>query len=290
MATPFDLSAPAVRWLWKKGPLGVPTVHQSFAFDEVHQHLYVLQVTPHGGEKGDLCLSRLTYEGKLLGHMMLRGFGHGVSMGVQNADDGTVRIWTETDARGGYGTGVTHFGFKAGTTLTVKDVTVLKPIPGSTSNQPSVCMTSKRIAVRHRMDGEPRYRVWDLDTFLAGNYGDHLTDCAMPAPHPDPEVPFQGYALHGDHVYQLAGSAYDDIDNPPAKRGNAYLSCVDIHTGKLVQRMRTQAGFSLDYREPEGVAVRGGAKPWLCMGLASGAVGSRRISVYYKPLAAKKKS
>ena len=284
MSTRFDLAAPAVRWLWKKGPLGAPTVHQSFAFDEVHKHLYTLQVAPGGVPTGDLCLSRLDYNGKLLGHMSLKGFGHGVSMGVENASDGTVWIWTETDARGGYGRGVTRFRFTNGATRAVKDVKVLKPITGSTSNQPSVCMASKRISVRHRMDGEPRYRIWDLDAFVDGKYDDPIADFAQTGTHPDPTVPFQGYALYGDQVYQLAGSAYDDATNPPAKHGNAYLSSIDIHTGKLIQQKRTEAGFSLTYREPEGIAVRHNGTPRLCMGFASGAAGARRFNIYYKPL------
>ncbi|MFE9440921.1 Teichoic acid biosynthesis protein C (Precursor) [Streptomyces sp. NPDC006602] len=280
----IDLDTPAVRWLWKKGPLKEPTVLQSFAFDEVNHHLYVLQVGRGGGEAGNLCLNKLDLQGKRLGHMYLQGFGHGVSMGVQNAADGTVWIWTETAAVGGYGRGVTRFRFSHEAVRTTEDVKVRKPIPGSTSNQPSVCMASRRIAVRHRMGGKPRYRVWDLDAFVARDYSKPLADLAQPAHHSDATIPFQGYALHGDHIYQLAGTAYDDATNPPAGHGNAHLSCVDIHTGKLVQRERTQAGHSLDYREPEGVAILRTPEPRLCMGLASGAAGDRRFSIYYKPL------
>ncbi|MET9970867.1 hypothetical protein ABZZ80_34395 [Streptomyces sp. NPDC006356] len=57
-----------------------------------------------------------------------------------------------------------------------------------------------RIAVRHRMNGVPRYRIYDLDTFVAGDYTTHVADLAQAGTHPDPTVPFQGYALHGDHL------------------------------------------------------------------------------------------
>ncbi len=280
----IDLAAPAVRWLWKKGSLRESTVLQSFAFDEVHKRLYVLQVRRGGGAAGDLCLNKLDYDGNRLGHMYLHGFGHGVSMGVQHATDGTVWIWTEADSRGGYGRGVTRFRFVDGAVRTGEDVKIRKPIPGSTSNQPSVCTISNRIAVRHRMGGKPRYRVWDLDAFAAHDYSDPIADIPQPGAHPDPAIAFQGWALHGDHVYQLAGTAYDDSTNPPAERGNAYLSCLDLRTGKLVQRQRTGAGHSLDYREPEGLAIRPTPEPRLCLGLASGAAGARKFSIYYKPL------
>jgi hypothetical protein len=278
----IDLDVPATRWLKEKA-LAEGTVLQSFAFDEVHQHLYVLQVRLGGGEAGHLRLNKLDYEGKLLGSMKLQGFGHGVSIGVQNAADGKVWIWTEADAKGGYGQGVTRFQFANGATRTDEDVKIRKPIPASINNQPSVCMASKRIAVRYRVKGKPRYRVWDLDAFVARDYDNPVADIAQPEAHPDPKIPFQGYALHGDHIYQLAGTAYDAETNLPAEHGNAYLSTVDITTGKLVQRVRTEAGRSLTHREPEGVAVRRKGGTRLYLGLASGAAGARRFSLYCKP-------
>ncbi|MHC3474172.1 phage baseplate protein [Streptomyces sp. 7R007] len=277
--TAIDLAAPSNRWLWQKATLKEPTVLQSFAFDEKNRHLYVVQVTATGHEDGDLCLNQLDYEGKRLGYMYLKGFGHGVAFGVQNDEDGTAWIWTECAAVGGYGRGVTRFRFADGTTLTNADITVRRPIPGSTSNQPSVDMTSKRVCVRHRMHGVPRYRVWDLDAFTAENYADPIADFAQTGAHPDPDIAFQGYALHGDQVYQLAGTAYDDTTNPPAGHGNAYVSCLDIHTGELLQRTRTQAGYSLVYREPEGVGIRAGK---VHLGFASGELGARRFSIYVK--------
>ncbi|NUP21724.1 MAG: Teichoic acid biosynthesis protein C (Precursor) [Streptomyces sp.] len=284
MTARIDLAVPAVRWLRQKATLKEGTVLQSFAVDEVHGHLYVLQLRRGGGKAGNLCLNRLDLQGGRLGHMYLQGFGHGVSLGVQHASDGTVWIWTEADAEDGYGRGVTRFRFFDGAVRTTKDVKVRHPIPGSTGNQPSVCMATKRIAVRHRVDGTPRYRVWDLDAFVARDYSEPLADFAQTGTHPDPDIPFQGYALHGDLVYQLAGTAYDAKANPPAKHGNAHLSCLDIRTGKLIQRRRTEAGHSLDFREPEGLAVRHGAGPGprLLLGLASGAAGERRFSIYYK--------
>ncbi|MET7682787.1 Teichoic acid biosynthesis protein C (Precursor) [Streptomyces sp. NPDC005423] len=279
----IDLTTPALPWLWKKRTLHEPTVLQSFALDEVHQHLYALQLLPGAADSGDLCLNRLDYQGTSLGHMHLKGFGHGVSMGVQNTADGDVWIWTEAAAESGYGTGVTRFHFADGAVRTGSQVAVREPLPGSTHNQPSVCMASHRIAVRHRTATGPRYRVWDLDRFVAGDYTSPVADLAQTGAHPDPAVPFQGYALHGDRLYQLAGSAYDDTTNPPARYGNTYLSCLDITTGALLQRSRTEAGRSLAHREPEGVAVRRAPTPWLCAGFAGGPVGARHFSVFYKP-------
>ncbi|WP_432196943.1 hypothetical protein [Streptomyces sp. bgisy027] len=95
------------------------------------------------------------------------------------------------------------------------------------------------------------------------------------------------------HVRQLVrgGSEAGDLclnrldlrGDPPADRGDTHVSCLHIRTGEPVQRERTEAGHSLSFREPEGLAVRRTPKPWLCRGFASGAVGAREFSVCYKP-------
>ncbi|MGA5038496.1 Teichoic acid biosynthesis protein C (Precursor) [Streptomyces capoamus] len=283
MAERIDLAAPAVRWLREKGTLREPTVLQSFAFDEVHRHLYVLQLTPGGRAAGDLCLNRLDLTGRRLGHMYLKGFGHGVAMGVQHGADGTVWIWTETDAVDGYGRGVTRFRFAPGATRTTGDVNIRHPVEGSRTNQPALCPVTGRIAVRYRLGGTPRYRVWDLAAFTARDYAAGLADLAQTGAHPDPAAPFQGFALHGDHLYQLAGSAYDPRANPPAGHGDTHVSCLDIRTGELLARHRTEAAYSLRHREPEGLAVRTtGGTPHLYLGFASGDRGARKFSIYYK--------
>ncbi|GAA3826802.1 hypothetical protein GCM10022403_070130 [Streptomyces coacervatus] len=284
MTTPIDLAVPSDRWLWQKATLKESTVLQSFAFDEANKHLYVLQVTATGHAAGDLCLNQLDYNGNRLGHMYLKGFGHGVSMGIQrDAKDGSTWIWTEADAVNGFGQGVTRFHFANGATRTAADVKIRKPIADSTNNQPSVCMASRRIAVRYRdKANKPRYRIWDLDAFTARDYDNPIADIAQVGAHPDPKIPFQGYALHRDTVYQLAGTAYNTTTNPFAKKGNAYASSLSITTGKLLQQQRTEAGYTLAYREPEGVAVRGTADPKVYLGFASGEHAARRFSIFVK--------
>ncbi|MBT2529858.1 Teichoic acid biosynthesis protein C (Precursor) [Streptomyces sp. ISL-99] len=295
----IDLAVPSTRWHWKK-PLRHTTVLQSFAFDDSRQRLYVLQVMQGGiklpGEsraytgterrqRGDMCLNQLDFSGTRLGHMYLLGHGHGVGMGVERDAAGATWIWTEADARvaesGGFGRGITRFRFVDRQVRRSSAETTRYPVPGSTANQPSVDMSRKRIAVRHRTGGKVRYRVFSLAHAVAGNFSKPLHDFAQAPAHPDADVDFQGFALHGNYLYQLAGEAYGTA-NPPSGHGNTYVSCIDIRTGSLVQRSRTEAGYSLDYREPEGLAVRRTSKPRLCMGFASGEVGARRYSIYYK--------
>ncbi|MBT2508157.1 Teichoic acid biosynthesis protein C (Precursor) [Streptomyces sp. ISL-98] len=295
----IDLAVPSTRWHWKK-PLRHTTVLQSFAFDDSRQRLYVVQVMQGGirlaGEsreytgterrqRGDMCLNQLDFSGKRLGHMYLLGHGHGVGMGVERDAAGATWIWTESDGRvaesGAFGRGITRFRFVDRQVRRSSAESTRYPVAGSTANQPSVDMSTKRIAVRHRIAGKVRYRVFSLGRAVAGDFTKPLHDFAQAAAHPDPDADFQGFALHGNYLYQLAGDPYGP-GNPPSGHGNTYVSCIDISTGKLIQRSRTEAGYSLDYREPEGLAVRRTTRARLCMGFASGGVGERRYSIYYK--------
>ncbi|MGX1882774.1 phage baseplate protein [Streptomyces sp. NPDC055287] len=295
----IDLAVPSKRWHWKK-QLGHTTVLQSFAFDDSRRRLYVVQVMQGGiklpGEpraytgterrqRGDMCLNQLDLSGARLGRMYLLGHGHGVGMGVERDAAGKTWIWTESDGRvadsGAFGRGITRFRFVDRQVRRSSAKSTRYPVPGSTANQPSVDMSRRRIAVRHRVGGKVRYRVHSLPHAVAGDFSKPLHDFAQAAAHPDPDTDFQGFALYGNYLYQLAGEPYGAA-NPPSGHGNAYVSCIDIRTGGLVQRTRTEAGYSLDHREPEGLAVQRVGKPRLCMGFASGEAGARRYSIYYK--------
>ncbi|QKV94705.1 teichoic acid biosynthesis protein C [Streptomyces sp. NA02950] len=294
----FDLAVPSTQLLREKTPHN-GTVLQSFAFDDTNKHLYVIQLMEGGiqldGEpgpvsgadraaRGDMCVTKMSLAGAELGSMYVKGFGHGVAIGCEPVG-GTAYLWTESDAdpASGYGRAISRFRFAAGTVLASGSSSLVehRPVPGSTGNQPAVDMLNKRLMLRYRLNGVPRYRLMRLADVTAGKY---------PAVYDIPQVgvaaneTFQGFAVLGDYVYQLTGTAYTDEGgtNPPSGHGNTYVSCIDLRSGELVQRARTEAGYSLDYREPEGMAIQLTSPRRLCMGFASGASGDRKASVYYK--------
>ncbi|MFD9142067.1 hypothetical protein ACFVY7_14915 [[Kitasatospora] papulosa] len=104
---PFDIDAAAE--LLRPTPLHNITGPQSIAFDE-HGRLYALQVM-QGGVRlpdeertmsgkarrlaGDMCVTAYNRAGSAARHMYLRGFGHGISMGVEPSGDGPL-LWVET--------------------------------------------------------------------------------------------------------------------------------------------------------------------------------------------------
>ncbi|MET9498314.1 teichoic acid biosynthesis protein C [Streptomyces sp. NPDC006552] len=273
------------------------TVLQSFAFDEPHKCLYALQIVGGGvrlaGEKraythaeralrGDLCLNRLSLRGTLTGSMLLKGFGHGGAMGVEQDGKGS-RLWTEWSANpaSGYGRGVCSFQFVNGRVLsrTSTRLTVRTPVPGSTSNSVTLDQSRPRLLLRYKVDGRPRFAVHDLARFAAGRFRP-LADFAQPGARFD--LPFQGMALHGDTVYQLMGSGYGS-DNPPESGGNVYLGRTNWRTGETHYVFPGDTAAHLSPREPEGLAVRP-ADQRLYVGFTQGASGHRRFSLYSEEL------
>ncbi|WP_336048712.1 phage baseplate protein [Streptomyces sp. CA2R101] len=292
-----DLSAPGRPFL--AGRLRHATVLQSFAIDERKGHLYALQVVAGGvrlpGEvrapshaqrvgNGDLCLNRLTLDGSPAGHMYLKGFGHGGSIGLEDAADG-VTLWTEWDANpaSGYGRGVCRFRFTDGQVLARDSggLGTCHPVPGSTSNAPAVDVTHRQLLLRYKRDGIPRFALYDLDRFRAGWFLP-LADFAQPGA--GLALPFQGMAVHGAYAYQLLGSAYG-TGNPASSGGNTRLYRIDLRSGRVVWQQRERTAPGLSPREPEGLAVlREGGTPRLCLGFVEGPAGGRGFRLYDKAL------
>jgi hypothetical protein len=275
---------------------------QSFAFDDTNKCLFAVQLMEGGVQlpdepapvsgsersaRGDMCLTKLSLSGDQLGHMYLRGFGHGASIGVEPRGS-TSYIWTEADANPdtGYGMAVGRFAYADGRVLDSDDYAVdkLYVVDGSTSNRPAVDMRHGQLLVQYMLgESDYRYRVLDLDR---ARWGDTTPVYDIPRIGiADTETP-QGVALLGDYVYQMTGTHYTDESgtNPPSGHGDTYLSTVHLPTSRVLQRSRTEAAYTLDYREPEGLAIElGVSPPRLCMGFASGVAGARKYTIYYKP-------
>jgi hypothetical protein len=273
----FDLRAEprtVFRGQWLHDQRHVP---QSFAFDDVNGFLYALQVegTNAAGSfaehsrRGDLTLTKLTPDGRTIaGHMTLRGFGHGVALGVE-PDGREVFLWTEVDSQPndagvGRGTRLGRFRFESGTTLETASPRLEKfdLVPGARTCTPSIDFAHGRLALRHVRDGEMRVTLYELSAVKAGR-GQPLRDISL-------EFPFgtaQGWCTYGSFVYVLAGLAYGPANPPP---GNATVWCLDWNTGAIVDRQPVRALADLVYREPEGLAVqaRDGA-PRLCVGFGA---------------------
>jgi hypothetical protein len=283
----FDLrtvSRPLLVGKWLHDRRHIP---QSFAFDDAAGFVYVLQVEGANSAgtfrdhaaRGDLILTKLSRDGDTIaGHMTLRGFGHGVAFGVEPAGDGTVHLWTEVDSQPndagvGRGTRLARFAFEDGGVLGAGSPSLQKfdLQPGTRVCTPSLDLVHGRLAMRYTTAGVSRVALYDLAAVKEG-CATRVRDIAF-------SFPFgvlQGWCTFGSYLYVLAGEPYSASNAPP---GNATLWCIDWNTGAVVERRPSTVFSELEYREPEGLAVRivDGA-PQLCLGFGSAvsATDSRR--------------
>ncbi|MEV0381219.1 hypothetical protein [Nonomuraea sp. NPDC050643] len=282
----FDLGGPGGNPVWKRS-LHANWVLQSFAYDNVNQHIYFAQVNSQNTDPahvGDLWITKTDTSGRELGSMALHGFGHGVSIAVEPYE-GSVHLWTEwMTSTGGFGTRVGRFAFRDGVVLeqgsgAVQDRT---PTIGDTmiNPQPAIDPSTGRLLVRYKTGvDQPRIVVFDLADARAGRLAaEHrLAERALPARGAwAADNPFQGHTAYGRYTYLLEGRA----------GGPSYITVVDLNgTGQstVVDRAPTTAGESLPGREPQGMAIWTHASgPRLAFGFHSNTGGVRQASVFYK--------
>jgi hypothetical protein len=275
----FDLTQPSYD-LFRKRSLVQGTVMQSFTFDIVNRRLFVAQLRSGAASaaNGNLCVMQLDFAGNRLGHMFLNGFGHGVSIGVEPVG-ATSFLWTEVDSVNSRGTRLARFPFRSGQTLDRTSSVLRKhrPIPGADTVTCATDPVNERLVMRYRLNGAFRYAAYALADIRAGAYDRKLADIAQPAG----LGTFQGYAVFGRYVYMLDGDSYSSSNPRP---GNAHVSSVDLNGGGSFVRVPTNAGGSLDYREPEGMAVyrTAAGQTRLFLGFASGSTGARKANIFYK--------
>ncbi|UUZ82260.1 hypothetical protein LJK88_49010 [Paenibacillus sp. P26] len=293
----FVLSAPAAEVIRDK-ELRNGTVMQSFAFDNVNQRIYVVQLMAGGqrlpGESapvsgsrrdanGDLTLTQLDMEGNKLGSMFLKGLGHGVQIGVETVG-GTAYLWTETDAvtegSGGWGTQLARFAFEDGKILTPSspELEKYRLIEGADRTTVNIDPANGPLTMRYRKDGAFHFAVYDLEQVKRREFAP-LADVLQPQ-----VGTFQGFASYGGYLYLLEGNSYGS-GGSTAPTGNTYITTVDLKTGNVLDKQLISAGDDLTFREPEGMAIRlpdagHPQKAELCFGFASSFTPLRLANIY----------
>lgn len=293
----FVLSEPANELIRDKA-LHNGTVLQSFAFDNVNQHIYLVQLMAGGqqlpGEtapvsgsrrdlNGDLALTQLDSSGKELGYMILKGFGHGVQIGVETVG-GTAYLWTETDSvaegTSGWGTQLARFPFENGKILSSSspELDKYRLVEGADRTTVSIDAANGLLTMRYRKDGAFHFGVYDLEEVKRRKFAP-LADV------PQPTVgTFQGFASYGGYLYLLEGNSYGSAGST-APIGNTYINAVDLKTGDVLDKQLITAGDTLTFREPEGMAIRipdvkHPQKAQLAFGFASNFTPSRLANIY----------
>lgn len=279
----FQLSGEESFDLFRNRELQDGTVMQSFAFDQTNQRLFAAQVRQGSAEgSGDLCITELDWSTwNAVGHMYLTGFGHAVSIGAQAVGSSTY-LWVDAVADGdGYGKRLGRFRYAGGTTLAASSSAVTKYTPVSTADRHTCAIdpTHNRLIVRYRPagSGTHRFTAYDLTAATNGDFSSPLISNFLQPPVITDSKDFQGYTAYGQYLYCLTG-VHDDASS-------TLLWSVDLNTGQVKERFLTGAGSTLDYREPEGMAVytTAAGEPRLFFGFASNATpNQRRANVFYK--------
>ncbi|WP_052352937.1 phage baseplate protein [Neobacillus dielmonensis] len=297
----FDLAADSQELIRDKA-LHNGTVLQSFAFDNVNQTIYTLQLMAGGqqlpgeaapvtgtqrGKDGDLALTKLDLEGNELGYMYLKGFGHGVQMGVEVDENGTPYLWTETDSvtegSDGWGTQIARFQFEDGAILTPDSPQLEKHrlIEGADRTTVNIDPSNNTLTMRYRgTDKVFHFALFDLEQVKQGNY-EPIADVFQPQ-----MGTFQGFATYGEYLYLLEGNSYGS-GGSVEPNGNTYITSVNWNTGQVVDKELFLGGTSaITFREPEGLAIRipdtrHPHKAQLSVGFASNFTPNRWGNIYY---------
>ncbi|MFC3573168.1 hypothetical protein ACFOZ0_07715 [Streptomyces yaanensis] len=292
VAGQIDIAGPVGKLLHRR-PLKNSTVMQSFGIDPVSGDIFVLQLMEGGltltGESGpvayddrnahgDMCVTRLNRSGAIVGYMYLRGFGHGVNIGVENRS-GVVRLWTETAStpnskNEGFGTAITNFDFRSGTVLDYGSslhATPYTPATGALFVTPTIDRSANELIVRFTVNSTTYFERYDLAKAATGVF-EPLQRIAQPTG----LGTFQGYASDSGVLYLLTGDNAT-LSPPP---GNTYIRAVEWATGNILDQQFITAAPGLEYREPEGMTVEVvGGVPYLHFGFACEDPGPRTCTI-----------
>lgn len=256
-------------------------VTQSFAIDFVNNHIYATQVEDDN-TTGNIILSKIDFNGKVLGKMYLKAFGHGNQIGIDRID-GVTKIWVECDgaiASGGsfFGKKVCRFEFINNKTCYNHEGNVYALAP-SDSEYVFVAVNeeSDRLGIRYKQNGKFYFEVYSLRSVL-NNTPQLLAKILRPSSiETSSKSPNQGFALHANMIYNYEGFSYEQTDN----KNNIKISCIDFKGTVLYSQYITHAP-NLSYREPEGLFFRQVDETIfeLYFGITSGATGARKFNIY----------
>jgi hypothetical protein len=296
----FDLRTPGGALLTER-PLTEPTVMQSFAIDNVNRRLFAAQLVGTGrvfdsetrprtaadrAKAGDLCITELTIDGRVLSSMYLLGFGHAEQIGVEPSGPDSL-LWTEVNSSPinglGWGRQLARFPYQADAVIRPGDpgLRIVDPVPGVVRIAIAVDAIHRQATLRFRLDDEVRFIRTDLETLLRGEALDLDASIA------DPRIgyPAQGFATYGSFLYVMEGGIEDGT--PGDEIGTSYISRTDWNTGFTHELTLVTDGSSVRNREPEGLALyqpnpSDPNQVWLCLGVGSGQFGNRLASIYYR--------
>ena len=258
----------------------IGTITQSFVIDFIDNYIYAIQLEDNN-TTGNLVLSKLNFNGSILGKMYLKAFGHGNQIGLDRVD-GEVKIWVECDGAitsGGSFNGkkICRFRFEDGMTYQYHAGDVYDLAPNdSTYVTVAVNEESDRLTIRYKSsNGKFYYSTYSLSSILI-NKPRMISNIQLPSDFSTSNSPNQGFAVLENYIYSYQGYGYDQTNN----QNNTKISVISLKGDVVYSHLVSHAG-GLSHREPEGLFInKSDTNVELYFGFASGTSGERKINIY----------
>lgn len=210
--------------------------------------------------------------------MNLIGFGGGVSVGMEKADDGKLYIWVESNGTAAsVGQTLSRIPYEPGTTYVAQGGQTWYFGQMEDAPYASVDTENRLVCVRTASGSAYRFTYYDYDSMIAGEtpvplYAQELSILTSglskdvnPTGASIGEHKFRGFAVSGRYIYQYYGTAK-----------NALLVAAYDMSGECQYVHKVTEFKDLVFREPDGLHVADGK---LYLGIATGESGDRRANV-----------
>lgn len=246
-------------------------VAQSLTVNRTTGDYYVSQVSKES--TGDMTITRLNSYGVIISHMMLRGFGHGTSIDIENVN-GQVYLWVEADSQpdsngDGYGRKIARVKYIDNGEAISSKSDLYDILPGRTNLSVAIDQKNDMMAIRSRSGGTVYFNGFKLSNVKKRVFTQEFEFVS-------PINGSQGHSICEDHIYLWDGIGIMGTEST----SNSMVHCFTT-TGETVYSRKLDLGNKLYYREPEGIKVFfDGNKFDMYLGLATGSGGERRYTVY----------
>lgn len=257
----------------KEAKLQSVRVGQSFTLNRATGEYYVAQIY-ESTKTGDIVITRLNSYGIMMGHMILRGFGHGSNIDIER-ENGNTYLWVEAeptpDSDGvQFGNQLARILYMDGSEVFAKSVKKYNVLPTHKKLSPSIDQERDILSVRSVYNGSDHYTTFSLSKVKSGIFTPiNQFSCKLSGYH-------QGHSVCDGYTYIWQGNPVTGI----GAKSNAQVHCY-TQSGDRIYTRDLSLAQDRYYKEPEGIKVfKDTNKIDMYLGLATGNEGDRRYNIF----------
>lgn len=253
-------------------------ITQSFAMDFEESCIYTSQVVTETNPE-HILISKISFNGNVLGYMRLHGFGHGSQIGIDKLD-GVTKIWCECYGEPHittgklFGTKICRFTFENGKEYTTSAGNVFDMVTDARNIQVSVSEQTNRISIKYiTYSNKNAINVYDLKSVI-DNDPRMLASFTIPSWLETSISPNQGHSVYGNRVYHYQGG------DSAVNESKARVTVFDF-MGNVLDSNIILDDINFNVKEPEGLFVRENNGIYeLYAGMSEGAWPNRKYHIY----------